>query len=97
MSLREQYLPAVSSASLPALWRPSVTNAVVKGAAYVAAGKVAEMLLRRLVRGAWRRAPVRALVPARKAAAPEVVADAEADDAQVVSDTLFVRRVRIRR
>lgn len=99
MALQEQQLPSVRDGTrAPALWRPAVPAVVVKGAAIIVAGTLTEVLLRRLVRGAVGRASRAVRLPARRRAA-DVVASGEAgtDGAQVVSDTLLLRRVRIRR
>ncbi|MCH8901733.1 MAG: hypothetical protein IIC88_05485 [Chloroflexi bacterium] len=79
-------------------WRPPVPVAVVKGAAFVVAGTLAEVFLRRLVRGAVRRRPWRAKTPARREPAQvEPQETSMPDDTQMVSETLLLRRVRFRR
>jgi hypothetical protein len=97
LALREAHLPSVRDGrSLPAVWRPRVPAVVLKGAAFVAAGTLAEVVVRRLVRRALGRAPAAARAVARRPGRPPAD-DEPADDAQVVSDTLFLRRVRVRR
>lgn len=99
LSLHEQRLPSVRDGhQVPAVWQPPLPAAVVKGAAFVAAGTLAEMLVRRLVRGALRRRPSAARVPARQPKG-EVVPheDPMPEDTQIVSETLLLRRLRIRR
>lgn len=99
LSLTDERLPSVRNGrTLPVAWRPPLPVAVVKGAAFVVAGTLAEVLLRRLVRGAVRRRPWRAKTPARRE--PAQVEPHEAsmpDDTQMVSETLLLRRVRFRR
>ena len=91
----------------PVPWRATVPG-VVRGAAVVAAGTLAEAVLRRLVARAlrWgarpsdqpvRQAGRRAGLPARREKA-EVVERPEpaGDDDHVVSETFLFRRVRLR-
>ncbi len=98
-SLSGSRLPAVRDSYNVVPWQGSVP-ALVQGAAVVAAGSLAEMLLRRLVSRALR--PRRIGLPAKRAAqapAPSAAAEDEAlpADIQVVSETLLFRRVRLRR
>ena len=95
--LRDPQLPSVrDQAGLPAVWRPPLRAVVVRGAVFVAAGTMAEMLIRRLVRralGQRLRAP---RSPVRRDGAKE--RDEKADgDTELVSETLLVRRIRFRR
>jgi threonine dehydrogenase-like Zn-dependent dehydrogenase len=70
----------------------------MRGVAVVAAGTVAELVARRLVHNAARRVASVTRLPVRRAKADVAQKREEADaDAQLLSDTLFVRRVRIRR
>ena len=83
---------------LPVAWRPPLPVAVAKGAAFVVAGTLAEILLRRLARGAVRRRPWRAKTPARREPAQiEPHGASMPDDTQMVSETLLLRRIRFRR
>lgn len=92
------YLPSVRERNLPAVAPPSVPATVVKGAAFVAAGKIAEMLVRRMVRGAFRRGTSRAKTPARAKKAELVPREERLpEEGHVVSETFLLRRVRIRR
>ena len=99
LSFSDEQLPSLrDSRNLPVAWRPPLPVAVVKGAAFVVAGTLAEILLRRLARGAVRRRPWRAKTPARRE--PAQVEPREAsmpDDTQMVSETLLLRRIRFRR
>ena len=55
LPLHEQQLPSVRDGhEVPAVWQPPLPPVVVKGAAFVAAGTLAEVLVRRLVRGVLR-------------------------------------------
>ncbi len=94
--LHDPQLPSVrDEASLPAVWRPPLRAVVVRGAAFVAAGTMAEMLIRRLVRRALSRRPAS---PVRREATPATEPDETADgDAEMVSETLLLRRIRFRR
>ncbi len=97
--LHDPQLPSVrDEAGLPAVWRPPLRAVVVKGAAFVAAGTMAEMLIRRLVRGALGRRPGAPQSPVRREATPATERDETADgDAEMVSETLLLRRIRFRR
>lgn len=97
VALEGVYYPAVQEEpKLPAPWKPPVPAAVVKGAAFVAAGTVAEILVRRMARGAMGRMPW-----SKKQAGKGPVAarqDGSVDgDAHMVSETFLMRRVRFRR
>lgn len=92
-------LPAVRDGRYEAVvWQPAVP-AVVKGAAVLAAGTLAELLVRRILSSAFR---PRSLLPSRTNSArraAQVVEREEpvTDDTQMVSETLVLRRVRFRR
>lgn len=90
-SVRERpHLPVVQQLSVPAT--------VVKGAAFVAAGKIAELLVRRLARNTFGRRAREAKLPARRAKGELIPQDEGVlEGAQLVSETFFLRRVRIRR
>ncbi len=97
LPLTEQQLPSVRDGrALPAVRQPALPAAVVRGAAIVAAGTLAELLVRRLVRGALHRGASVVHLPARRAK-KEVIAEPAPDGAQVITDTLLLRRIRIRR
>lgn len=87
-------LPAVRRASAPAIWRPTVSPAV-KGAAVMAAGTVGQFLLRRAVNG---------VLGGGRTHNPKAIQirrpkerDGMVDEAQVITETVMMRRVRIRR
>ena len=94
LSLHDPQLPALRDGAVtPAVWRPPLPAAVAKGAAFVAAGTVAEILVRRLLRGTLTRRQ-----PATRRQAE--LANGEAslpEDTQMVSETLLLRRIRFRR
>jgi hypothetical protein len=79
------------------VWQPPVPVAVVKGAAFVAAGTIAEILVRRMVRSAFNRAPKATRAPARRRSQVVEMDDPLPDDTQVVSETMLFRRIRFRR
>jgi hypothetical protein len=87
-------LPAVRRQALPAVWRPAVTPAM-KGAAVMAAGTVGQFLLRRAVNG---------IISGGSSGRPRTFRigrpkerDGLADEAQIITETVMMRRVRIRR
>ncbi len=85
-------LPALRDNGLPVVWRPRVPAVVIKSAAFVAAGTIAELLVRRLVRNMLGRGGARAQ--------PHSIAktNGRAQDAtQMESETYLLRRVRFRR
>ena len=91
LPLGDERLPSVRrSAGVPAVWQPRLRGAAVKSAAFIAAGTLAEVLVRRMVR--------RALAPltGRPKHTKELIAP-DAGEPQVESETLFVRHIRIRR
>lgn len=81
---------------LPAIRTPSVPATVAKGAAFVAAGKIAEIIVRRVarnvLRGSSNGAKKGELLPTRTKRAPETLQTTE-----VVSETVLVRQTRVRR
>jgi hypothetical protein len=85
-------LPAVRSSALPVVWRPPVPVVVIKSAAFVVAGTIAEVLVRRLVRNA--------LGKGQAASQTNAITKANGrlgDAAEMESETYLLRRVRIRR
>ncbi len=99
LSFQGAQLPSVRNGSqLPVVRRAPLPAAVVRGVAVIAAGTVAELLLRRLARGASRRLPGMSKGPAMRSK-NEIAAreDAMPVDAALVSETLLLRRIRIRR
>jgi len=86
-------LPAVRRASVPAVWQPQVSP-VVKGAAVMAAGTIGQLVFRRMVSGLCGGGTKRGR--AIKLRAPKDN-DGMLDEAQVITETIMMRRVRIRR
>ena len=98
LTLTEQYLPTVRNGqSLPAVWQPRVRSAVVKGAAFVAAGTLAEAFLRRLVRRTLARSSGGGAQAARDKQDTVSREGGPLEDPQFVDDTLLLRHIRIRR
>ena len=93
--LEQPPLPSVQSArQLPVIRPLSVPATVAKGAAFVAAGKLAELLVRRMARsvlGGGKSPP--------KPAKAELVSkrEATAQSSEIVSETVLLRQIRIRR
>ncbi len=93
--LEQQPLPSVRSAThLPAIRPPSVPATVAKGAAFVAVGKIAELLVRRMARsvlggGKLPQKPTKAELVAKQEATPQ--------SSEIVSETVLFREIRIRR
>jgi hypothetical protein len=85
-------LPAVRQPAGMTVWQPHVPP-VVKGAAVMAAGTIGQFLIRRmasnLIGGGRARKP-RALKVDRRQ-------DGMVDEAQIITETVMMRRVRIRR
>jgi len=93
MALSDERLPSVrNGANVPAVWQPRIRGVAVKSAAFIAAGTVAEILVRRMVR--------RALAPLagkrRPARSGTEMVSSDAGEG-VESETLLVRHIRIRR
>jgi hypothetical protein len=87
-------VPATRPQSSVTLWRPN-PHPVVKGAAVMAAGTVGQFVARRLITGligggSAPRKKSRSMF-ARRAG------DGMEDEAQIITETMMVRRVRIRR
>lgn len=97
--LHEVEVPAVREGRYePVVWQPSVAP-VVKGAAVIAAGTLAELLVRRALSRLLR---PRGLVSpqgdsAKRAARVIEREEPVTSDTQVVSETLVLRRMRFRR
>ena len=85
-------LPAVRPSAAVTVWQPHVPP-VVKGAAVMAAGTIGQFLLRRMASnliGDRRTRKPRALQVDRRD-------DGMVDEAQIITETVMMRRVRIRR
>jgi hypothetical protein len=93
MAAREQRLPSVRRESPLALWRPQVSPAV-KGAAVMAAGTLGQFLFRRAVSGVLGGSNRSQAIKIRR---PRERGDGLADEAQIITETVMMRRVRIRR
>jgi hypothetical protein len=85
-------LPAVRAQATPSIWKPQVSPAV-KGAAVMAAGTVGQFLLRKAVNGLVNRPQRTGTINIRQ---PKQK-DGLVDEAQVITETVMMRRVRIRR
>jgi hypothetical protein len=93
VAAHEARLPAVRGVSTPALWQPQVSP-VVKGAAVMAAGTIGQFVFRRMVSsvlGGGKRQS-KALRVARPTERDGLI-----DEAQIITETVMMRRVRIRR
>jgi hypothetical protein len=91
-AVRASRLPAVRGAATPAIWRPHVSPAV-KGAAVMAAGTVGQFLFRRAVHGVFGGSRKSQAIKIRRPRER----DGMADEAQIITETVMMRRVRIRR
>jgi hypothetical protein len=84
-------LPAVRQSAGVTIWQPQVPP-VVKGAAVMAAGTIGQFLIRRMasnLMGGGRSRKPRMLQLDRR--------DGMVDEAQIITETVMTRRVRIRR
>jgi hypothetical protein len=87
-------LPAVRQPTATTIWQTNVSP-VVKGAAVMAAGTVGQFLFRRMVSnliGGGNARPRKALQVRRARGNDGMV-----DEAQVITETVMMRRVRVRR
>jgi len=96
MALQDSQLPSVRNGrALPVAWRPRVPAVVMKGAAFIAAGTLAELVIRRAVRRAFGQA---GRLPASKARGELAGRDGGLpEETQLLSEMFLLRRVRIRR
>lgn len=98
-SLTGSRVPAVRRNYQPVVYRPAVPI-VVQGAAAIAAGTLAEIILKRLIKRLFR---PRSLLPVLKNNAKKPVPverqqdDGEEPDAQIESETVILRQIRLRR
>jgi hypothetical protein len=86
-------LPVVRESAIPAVWHAQVSP-VVKGAAVMAAGTIGQFVFRRVVSN------VLSGSNRRKARATKIGSrdrDDMVDEAQIITETVTLRRVRIRR
>ncbi len=92
--IRVSRLPTVRGVSSTAIWRPAVSPAV-KGAAVMAAGTVGQFLFRRAVSGMLgRNSRSSKAIQFRR---PRQGGDGLVDEAQIITEMVMTRRVRIRR
>lgn len=84
-------LPAVRPQMAATIWQPRVPR-VVKGAAVMAAGTVGQYLVRRAITNVLTGGRAR---PSRAIRARQD--DGMVDEAQIITETVMMRRVRIRR
>ena len=89
-------LPSLRPNSLPAIRQSSVSAVVVRGAAFVAAGKIAEIVARRIVRSVFRsrNGSSKSLTKTDQA---DVVPRDEVAETTVISETLLMRTIHFRR
>ena len=98
-SLSGSRVPAVRRDYQPVVWRPAVP-VVVQGAAAIAVGTLAEVILRRVVRRVFR---PRSLLPALKAKTKKPLQvvrnpeELEEPESQYESETIVLRQIRLRR
>ena len=99
LSLYDAPLPALRNGqNLPAVWRPPLPAPVLQAAAFVAAGKVAEIAVRGLARRVLRRSPKPMEAPAERQADLVPKDEARSEDVtHVVSETVVLRRISFRR
>jgi hypothetical protein len=90
-SISARHLPSVRGPVAATIWQPRVPR-VMKGAAVMAAGTVGQYIVRRLVRNVIGGGNARASRALRRR--PD---DGMIDDAQIITETVMMRRVRIRR
>lgn len=93
--MQDVRLPAVKEGLLPAISRPTLPAVVVKGVTVIAAGAVAEILVRRAVSRAFGRGKMGERLPAR--AGKNGKSDVSIPEGTLESETLLMRRVRVRR
>lgn len=86
-------LPALTTKPSITIWKPQ-TSPVVKGAAVMAAGTVGQFLVRRVVSALLRDG---SRPKKRRAIRLRGNDDGMVDDAQIITETIMMRRVRIRR
>lgn len=87
-------LPVVRPNATPAVWRPASMPPVVKGAAVMAAGTVGQFVLRRMVGNLLSGGRTRKTRALRLGSSRD---DGMMDEAQIITETVMMRRVRVRR
>ena len=97
LSLRvSENLPSVRANFLPAIRQPSVPAVVARGAAFIAAGKIAEIVAKRMVRRMFQRGNGSKNLPATVNKS-DVVPQDKATETSVVTETLLMRTIHFRR
>ena len=89
-------LPVVRRDSTAAVWQPQVSP-VVKGAAVMAAGTVGQFLFRRMVSSMLGSGSKRRKTPLVRVGGKNRERDGMVDEAQIITETIMMRRVRVRR
>lgn len=95
MALSDEQLPLKREQHLPVVSRPRVPGAVVRAVAVVAVGTLTEIMARRLAREAGRRVANVTRLPIGRQK-PKVLRRDD-DEPQVLTDTVFIRRIQMRR
>ena len=95
LSAEGSQLPVTRGNASVTLWRPQASP-VVKGAAVMAAGTIGQFVVRRAINtlvggGGGRQKKRRSIFPARGGN------DGMVDEAQIITETVMMRRVRVRR
>ncbi len=88
-------LPVVRRQAAAAIWQPQVSP-VVKGAAVMAAGTVGQFLFRRAVSSMFGNGGRRPKPKVVRLGRPRE-RDGMVDEAQIITETIMMRRVRVRR
>jgi hypothetical protein len=92
----EPTLPALRRDATPTVWQPQLSP-VVKGAAVMAAGTVGQFLFRRAVSSMLGTGGRRSQPRSVHVGNNRGQRDGMVDEAQVITETIMMRRVRIRR
>ncbi|MDP9236063.1 MAG: zinc ribbon domain-containing protein [Chloroflexota bacterium] len=89
-------LPVVRPDATAAVWQPQVSP-VVKGAAVMAAGTVGQFLFRRMVSSMLGNGSKRRKTRSIRVRGDDRERDGMVDEAQIITETIMMRRVRVRR
>lgn len=95
MALSDEQLPLKREQHLPDVWRPRVSAVAVRAAAVVVVGTLTEIMARRLAREAGRRVANVVQLPIGRQKTKVLRRDD--NEPQVVTDTVFIRRIQMRR
>ena len=93
VAVTEAQLPTVRTSTMPTIWRTQASP-VVKGAAVMAAGTVGQFLVRRVIGGLLTAGAPKSH---RAIRIKNPRSDGMVDEAQIITETIMMRRVRIRR